>query len=75
MICRSASLAASQRGQSSLHSQICYNSFLAVAAKFHVNDAIYVVASPFCSIQRLPSATQFGVFRVGWTWTEQLITI
>lgn len=62
---RSASLAASQRGQSRLDNQICYNSFLAVAAKFYVNDSIYVVASPFCSIQPSQSATQFGVFRVG----------
>jgi len=65
MIYRGTSLAESQRGQSALRHQVCYSSFLAVAAELHRNDAVYVVAKPCSSVQRSHSATQFGVFRVG----------
>ena len=65
MICRPTHLAESIRGHSSLSNQVCYSSFLAVAAKLYRSDSIFVVVYPCSSVHRSNSSTQFGVFRIG----------
>jgi len=65
MIYRWTSIAESQRDQPLRLEQVCYNSFLAVAAELHRDDSVCVAVKPCSSVKRSNSATQFGVFRIG----------
>jgi len=67
---RRTMIAKSQRGQSTVRSQFCYSSFLAVTAELHRNDSVHVVVRPCSSVQRSPSASQLGVFRIVWNWQQ-----
>jgi len=64
MVFRPETIAQSHLSQSAKRNDVCYNSFLAVAAELYRNDSVYVVAKPCSKVRRSPSATQFGVFRI-----------